>query len=100
VDAFYAAATAAGGTDNGRPGMRPQYHSGYYGAFVLDPEGNNVEAVCHHAQAAQAEPRSGSQRLVGRPKAVPGVAPVRDLADPSHVRLTRHRHRLAPVFKP
>ncbi|MEQ1500890.1 MAG: VOC family protein [Myxococcota bacterium] len=47
VDAFYAAAIAAGGTDNGAPGLRPQYHPGYYGAFVLDPDGNNLEAVCH-----------------------------------------------------
>jgi hypothetical protein len=38
---------AAGGRDNGAPGPRPQYHPGYYGAFVLDPDGNNVEAVCH-----------------------------------------------------
>lgn len=48
VDAFHAAALAAGGTDNGAPGPRPQYHPGYYGAFVLDPDGNNIEAVCHH----------------------------------------------------
>lgn len=47
VDAFHAAALAAGGTDNGAPGLRPHYHSDYYGAFVLDPDGNNVEAVCH-----------------------------------------------------
>jgi catechol 2,3-dioxygenase-like lactoylglutathione lyase family enzyme len=47
VDAFHAAALAAGGTDNGAPGPRPQYHPGYYGAFVLDPDGNNVEAVHH-----------------------------------------------------
>ena len=47
VDAFHAAALAAGGTDNGAPGLRPHYHPGYYGAFVLDPDGNNVEAVCH-----------------------------------------------------
>jgi catechol 2,3-dioxygenase-like lactoylglutathione lyase family enzyme len=47
VDAFHAAALAAGGTDNGAPGPRPQYHPGYYGAFVLDPDGNNVEAVTH-----------------------------------------------------
>jgi catechol 2,3-dioxygenase-like lactoylglutathione lyase family enzyme len=47
VDAFHAAALAAGGTDNGAPGLRPIYHPGYYGAFVLDPDGNNVEAVCH-----------------------------------------------------
>jgi catechol 2,3-dioxygenase-like lactoylglutathione lyase family enzyme len=49
VDAFHAAALAAGGTDNGPPGPRPIYHPGYYGAFVLDPDGNNVEAVCHRA---------------------------------------------------
>jgi catechol 2,3-dioxygenase-like lactoylglutathione lyase family enzyme len=48
VDAFYRAALAAGGRDNGGPGLRPQYHPRYYGAFVLDPDGNNVEACCHH----------------------------------------------------
>lgn len=47
VDAFYRAAVEAGGTDNGAPGLRPQYHSTYYGAFVLDRHGNNVEAVHH-----------------------------------------------------
>jgi len=47
VDAFYAAALAAGGRDNGAPGLRPHYHANYYGAFVLDPEGHNIEAVCH-----------------------------------------------------
>ena len=47
VDAFHAAAIAAGGKDNGRPGLRPHYHEHYYGAFVFDPDGNNIEAVCH-----------------------------------------------------
>ena len=47
VDAFYAAAIGAGGRDNGAPGLRPHYHENYYGAFVLDPDGNNIEAVCH-----------------------------------------------------
>ena len=47
VDAFHAAALAAGGTDNGAPGLRPHYHADYYGAFVFDPDGHNVEAVCH-----------------------------------------------------
>lgn len=47
VDAFHAAAVAAGGKDNGPPGIRPHYHPNYYGAFVLDPDGRNVEAVCH-----------------------------------------------------
>ncbi|HYT26430.1 MAG TPA: VOC family protein [Actinomycetota bacterium] len=47
VDAFHAAALANGGRDNGAPGLRPEYHAGYYAAFVLDPDGNNVEAVHH-----------------------------------------------------
>ena len=47
VDAFYRAALAAGGKDNGPPGLRPHYHANYYGAFVLDLDGNNIEAVCH-----------------------------------------------------
>lgn len=48
-DAFHEAALAAGGSDNGAPGPRPQYHQHYYGAFALDPDGNNIEAVCHMA---------------------------------------------------
>ena len=47
VDAFYVAALAAGGTDNGGPGIREHYHPNYYGAFVRDPDGNNIEVVCH-----------------------------------------------------
>ncbi|HEY6878026.1 MAG TPA: VOC family protein [Polyangiales bacterium] len=47
VDAFYAAAIAAGGKDNGPPGIRAHYHPNYYGAFVHDPDGHNIEAVCH-----------------------------------------------------
>lgn len=47
VDAFYKAALAAGGKDNGAPGIRAHYHPNYYGAFVLDPDGHNIEAVCH-----------------------------------------------------
>jgi len=49
VDAFHAAALAAGGQDNGRPGLRPHYHPNYYGAFAIDPDGHNIEAVCHSA---------------------------------------------------
>lgn len=52
VDAFYAAAIAAGGRDNGAPGLRPHYHPNYYGAFVIGPDGHNVEAVCHKPLAA------------------------------------------------
>jgi catechol 2,3-dioxygenase-like lactoylglutathione lyase family enzyme len=47
VDAFHAAALEAGGTDNGAPGVREIYHPNYYGAYVRDPDGNNIEAVCH-----------------------------------------------------
>jgi catechol 2,3-dioxygenase-like lactoylglutathione lyase family enzyme len=50
VDAFHRAAVAAGGKDNGAPGLRPHYHPDYYGAFVLDPDGHNIEAVCHRKE--------------------------------------------------
>jgi catechol 2,3-dioxygenase-like lactoylglutathione lyase family enzyme len=50
VDGFYREAIAAGGRDNGTPGIRPNYHPNYYGAFVLDPDGHNIEAVCHSPQ--------------------------------------------------
>jgi catechol 2,3-dioxygenase-like lactoylglutathione lyase family enzyme len=59
VDAFHAAALAAGGTDNGPPGLRLDYHPHYYGAFVRDPEGNNIEVVCHEPPGAKPE---GSSR--------------------------------------
>jgi len=49
VDAFYTAALAAGAADNGKPGLRVNYHANYYAAFVIDPDGNNLEAVCHVA---------------------------------------------------
>jgi catechol 2,3-dioxygenase-like lactoylglutathione lyase family enzyme len=60
VDAFHAAALGAGGRDNGGPGLRPHYHEHYYAAFVLDPDGNNVEAVCH-------APAPGGAALQARP---------------------------------
>lgn len=50
VDAFHAAALTAGATDNGAPGLRPHYHPAYYGAFVIDLDGNNIEAVCHRPE--------------------------------------------------
>ena len=50
VDRFYEAAVAAGGRDNGPPGLREHYHPTYYGAFVLDPDGNNIEAVTHRPE--------------------------------------------------
>ncbi|MET0857610.1 MAG: VOC family protein [Telluria sp.] len=51
VDAFYRAALEAGGIDNGPPGLRPQYHANYYAAFVIGPDGHNVEVVCHRYAA-------------------------------------------------
>ena len=59
VDAFHVAALHAGGRDNGAPGLRPHYHANYYAAFVLDPDGHNIEAVCHAAEEAQ---RRGGER--------------------------------------
>jgi catechol 2,3-dioxygenase-like lactoylglutathione lyase family enzyme len=52
VDAFYQAGLTAGGADNGAPGLRPHYHQNYYGAFVKDPDGHNIEAVCHDPQSS------------------------------------------------
>jgi catechol 2,3-dioxygenase-like lactoylglutathione lyase family enzyme len=51
VDAFHRAALAAGGKDNGAPGLRPQYHANYYAAFVIGPDGHNIEMVCHAPEA-------------------------------------------------
>lgn len=56
VDRFFAAALAAGGRDNGPPGLRPRYHEDYYAAFVLDPDGYNLEAVCHRPAVGAAAP--------------------------------------------
>ncbi|MBW4445946.1 MAG: VOC family protein [Spirirestis rafaelensis WJT71-NPBG6] len=50
VDAFYVAAMGIGGKENGKPGLRPQYHPNYYAAFVIDPDGYRIEAVCHNRQ--------------------------------------------------
>ena len=51
VEAFYRAALEAGGKDNGAPGLRPHYHANYYAAFVIGPDGHNIEVVCHEPQA-------------------------------------------------
>jgi catechol 2,3-dioxygenase-like lactoylglutathione lyase family enzyme len=66
VDAFHAAALAAGGTDNGPPGLRLDYHPHYYAAFILDPSGHNMEAVCHLPPAATRKP--AAKRMVKGPK--------------------------------
>jgi catechol 2,3-dioxygenase-like lactoylglutathione lyase family enzyme len=77
VDAFHAAALAAGGRDNGPPGLRPEYHASYYGAFVLDPDDHNLEAVTHRPERAAgrgARPRAGGRKAAGRKAAARGKA--------------------------
>jgi catechol 2,3-dioxygenase-like lactoylglutathione lyase family enzyme len=72
VDAFHAAAIAAGGSDNGAPGLRPEYHPHYYGAFIFDPEGNNVEVVCHASPDAAkpaAAPKAAARKPAAKAKA-------------------------------
>ncbi len=69
VDAFYEAAMAAGGQDNGKPGLRLHYHTDYYGAFVLDPDGNNVEAVCHEPETVRTV--AASRRETSQPEEPP-----------------------------
>lgn len=64
VDAFHRAALAAGGKDNGAPGLRPHYHANYYAAFVIGPDGHNIEAVCHGAEPV--DPHGPAPRLPGR----------------------------------
>lgn len=77
VDAFHAAALAAGGVDNGSPGLRADYHPHYYGAYVRDPEGNNVEVVCHADPEAKPAPvktatrKSAQKTLKAKAKAKP-----------------------------
>jgi catechol 2,3-dioxygenase-like lactoylglutathione lyase family enzyme len=73
IDAFYAAGIAAGGTDNGPPGLRLDYHPTYYAAFVRDPEGNNIEVVCHAAPGA-AKPARASAKSKAKPKKKVAVA--------------------------
>ena len=67
VDAFYKAALAAGGRDNGPPGIRAHYHPNYYGAFVLDPDGHNVEVVCHYPPGGA--PKAASAKSAKKPAA-------------------------------
>jgi catechol 2,3-dioxygenase-like lactoylglutathione lyase family enzyme len=72
VDAFHAAAIAAGATDNGPPGLRPLYHEHYYGAFVLDADGHNVEVVCHANPMAAVVERAPAKRAAPRKRSVAG----------------------------
>ena len=71
VDAFHAAALAAGAKDNGAPGLRPDYHPSYYAAFVIDPDGRNVEMVCHAAEAPAGAKARGKGKKAPAAKAAP-----------------------------
>src|SRR4051794_38217414 len=78
IDAFYAAALAAGGTDNGPPGLRHDYHPTYYAAFVRAPEGNNVEVVCHFPPGMPTPP--AARRAKARRRAVKAKPKTRSAA--------------------
>jgi catechol 2,3-dioxygenase-like lactoylglutathione lyase family enzyme len=69
IDAFYAAALSAGGSDNGAPGLRLDYHPNYYAAYVHDPEGNNIEVVCHFPPGMPKPPAKKAAAKARRPKA-------------------------------
>jgi hypothetical protein len=62
IQAFHSAALGSGGTDNGPPGLRLDYHPNYYAAFVLDPEGNNIEVVCHAPDGVMAAPKKAAAK--------------------------------------
>jgi catechol 2,3-dioxygenase-like lactoylglutathione lyase family enzyme len=85
VDAFHAAALAAGGADNGAPGVRTDYHPHYYAAYVIDPEGNNVEVVCHDPPGAARKSgaaRAASARRPAKKVKRPARKPARKAAKP------------------
>ena len=69
IEQFHAAALAAGGTDNGPPGVRPDYHQHYYAAFVLDPEGNNIEVVCHYPDGVPPPPPAAKKPAAAKKSA-------------------------------
>jgi catechol 2,3-dioxygenase-like lactoylglutathione lyase family enzyme len=113
VDEFYAAAMEAGGTDNGQPGLRLHYHANYYGAFVLDPDGHNIEAVCHaslaemnaatHAAAAPARKKKVARKKVAAKKAAAKKAAAKKAAArkaPAKKKLARKPARKAAAKKP
>ena len=84
VAAFHAAALAAGGTDNGAPGLRADYHPNYYAAYVLDPEGNNIEVVCHDPPGMRkpVPARAASPRRPAKKVKKPARKPARKSAKP------------------
>ena len=93
VDAFHTAALAAGGTDNGPPGVRADYHPHYYAAFVTDPEGNNIEVVCHTPAGAPAASSSRAAKAKPARKAGAAKKPVKKSA-------AKRPAKKAPAKKP
>jgi catechol 2,3-dioxygenase-like lactoylglutathione lyase family enzyme len=97
VDAFHAAALAAGGSSNGEPGVRGDYHPHYYAAFVLDPEGNNIEVVCHadpNARPAQVKTKTKTKakaKTKAAPKAKAKAKPVKAKAKAKPVKKSKRR---------
>jgi catechol 2,3-dioxygenase-like lactoylglutathione lyase family enzyme len=80
IDAFYAAGIAAGGTDNGPPGLRLDYHPTYYAAFVKDPEGNNIEVVCHALPGLAKVARPASKGKVAAKRRASAAKPAKRAA--------------------
>jgi len=97
VDAFYNAAIAAGGADNGAPGIRPHYHEHYYAAYVLDPEGHNIEAVVHGPDQPPKPARSASRSTRSRAKPAKRTAARTAKKTPAR---SATRKRSAPARKP
>jgi catechol 2,3-dioxygenase-like lactoylglutathione lyase family enzyme len=100
VDAFHAAALAAGGADNGAPGLRTDYHPHYYAAFVHDQDGNNVEVVCHDPPASKAS----AKRAAPAKKAAPAKAAARakkaaSAKKPAPVKTAARAKKVAPARK-
>lgn len=84
IDAFHAAALEAGGSDNGSPGLRPDYHPHYYAGFVRDPEGNNIEVVCHaDPEAKPAAPKPAPRKAVARASSAKRPTAARRAAKPA-----------------
>jgi len=91
VDAFHAAALAAGATDNGPPGVRTDYHEHYYAAFVLDPEGNNIEVVCQDPPGAARKPAA---------RAAAARRPAKKIKKPARKPAKRAKRTAKPTSKP
>jgi catechol 2,3-dioxygenase-like lactoylglutathione lyase family enzyme len=86
IDAFHAAGLSAGGTDNGPAGLRPDYHPHYYAAFILDPEGNNIEVVCHddpNAPKATVSKKSATKSNKKSKKSAPAKVKAKSKAKPA-----------------